>query len=80
MNTKKLLLNAAVLATMLTSISCSQEEVAGGQAGDESVVTFTAQLPGSPQSKAIGDGMTATTLSYAVYAQGTKTPLITSED
>lgn len=80
MNTKKLLLNAAVLATMLTSISCSQEEVAGGQAGDESVVTFTAQLPGSPQSKAIGDGMTATTLSYAVYAQGTTTPLITSED
>ena len=80
MNTKKLLLNAAVPATMLTSISCSQEEVAGGQAGDESVVTFTAQLPGSPQSKAIGDGMTATTLSYAVYAQGTKTPLITSED
>ena len=80
MNTKKLLLNAAVLATMLTSISCSQEEVAGGQAGDESVVTFTAQLPGSPQSKAIGDGMTAKTLSYAVYAQGTKTPLITSED
>ena len=80
MNTKKLLLHAAVLATMLTSISCSQEEVAGGQAGDESVVTFTAQLPGSPQSKAIGDGMTATTLSYAVYAQGTPTPLITSED
>lgn len=80
MNTKKLLLHAAVLATMLTSISCSQEEVAGGQAGDESVVTFTAQLPGSPQSKAIGDGMTATTLSYAVYAQGTKTPLITSKD
>ena len=80
MNTKKLLLHAAVLATMLTSISCSQEEVAGGQAGDESVVTFTAQLPGSPQSKAIGDGMTATTLSYAVYAQGTTTPLITSED
>ena len=80
MNTKKLLLNAAVLATMLTSISCSQEEVAGGQAGDESVVTFTAQLPGSPQSKAIGDGMTATTLSYAVYAQGTTTPLITSKD
>ena len=80
MNTKKLLLHAAVLATMLTSISCSQEEVAEGQAGDESVVTFTAQLPGSPQSKAIGDGMTATTLSYAVYAQGTTTPLITSED
>ena len=80
MNTKKLLLHAAVLATMLTSISCSQEEVAGGQAGDESVVTFTAQLPGSPQSKAIGDGMTATSLSYAVYAQGTTTPLITSED
>lgn len=80
MNTKKLLLHAAVLATMLTSISCSQEEVAGGQAGDESVVTFTAQLPGSPQSKAIGDGMTATTLSYAVYAQGTTTPLITSKD
>lgn len=80
MDMKKLLLNAAVLATMLTSISCSQEEVAGGQAGDESVVTFTAQLPGSPQSKAIGDGMTATTLSYAVYAQGTTTPLITSKD
>ena len=80
MNTKKLLLHAAVLATMLTSISCSQEEVAGGQAGDESVVTFTAQLPGSPQSKAIGDGMTANTLSYAVYAPGTTTPLITSED
>lgn len=80
MNTKKLLLHAAVLATMLTSISCSQEEVAGGQAGDESVVTFTAQLPGSPQSKAIGDGMTATTLSYAVYAQDMTTPLITSED
>ena len=56
MNTKKLLLHAAVLATMLTSISCSQEEVAGGQAGDESVVTFTAQLPGSRSPKPSATG------------------------
>lgn len=60
--------------------SCSREDVTASQDGDTGVVTFNAQLPEGLATRAIGDGTTATTLSYAVYASGETTPLITSED
>ena len=68
------------MALLLTTASCTDEQMAGGASGSEAMVTFTAQLPQGLQTKAAGDGLTATTLSYAVYQQGTTTPLITSED
>ena len=67
------------LATLLLGASCSNEELTNGTSGD-AVVTLKAQLPTGLQTKAIGDGLTATTLSYAVYAAGSQTPLLTSED
>lgn len=60
--------------------SCSKEDVTASQDGSAGVVTFNAQLPEGLATRAIGDGTTATTLSYAVYAHDEKTPLITSED
>ena len=77
---KKQVWNMAALALLLTTASCTDEQMAGGASGSEAMVTFTAQLPQGLQTKAAGDGLTATTLSYAVYQQGTTTPLITSED
>ncbi len=70
----------AALALLLTTASCTDEQMAGGVSGGESMVTINAQLPKGLLTRAIGDGLTATTLSYAVYAQGTQTPLIESED
>lgn len=77
---RKLLCNLAISALLLGTASCAEEKFAGDVAGGETVVTFSAQLPEGLQTRAAGDGLTATTLSYAVYEQGKTTPLITSED
>lgn len=76
---KKVFLFALVAGAVLLT-SCAKEEVSGTQSGSAGVLTFNAQLPGGLATRAIGDGTTATTLSYAVYATGETTPLITSED
>lgn len=49
-----------------------------GMNGD-GVVTFSARLPEQLQTRSMGDGQTARKLTYAVYAAGEQTPLLTSE-
>ncbi len=65
-------------AGMLTATSC-QSDLDVVQSGNESVVSFTLEQPGI-STRAYSDGLTATTLTYAVYEAGEKTPLITSTD
>ena len=77
---KKQLCKLAIFALLLSTASCSDEQFAGDLTGGETTVTFNAQLPAGLQTRTAGDGMTATTLSYAVYEHGTTTPVITSED
>lgn len=60
---KKIFMGMAISATLLAS--CSSEEPAGGNSGGN--VTFTATLPGDLQTRAYGDGTTATELKYVVY-------------
>ena len=77
---KKQLCKLAIFALLLSTASCSDEQFAGDLTGGETTVTFNAQLPAGLQTRAAGDGKTATTLSYAVYEEGETTPVITSED
>ena len=77
---KKQLSKLAIFALLLSTASCADEQFAGDLTGGETTVTFNAQLPAGLQTRAAGDGLTATTLSYAVYEEGTTTPVITSED
>ncbi len=77
---KKQLCKLAIFALLLSTASCSDEQFAGDVTGGETTVTFNAQLPSGLQTRVAGDGLTATTLSYAVYEQGKTTPVITSED
>ena len=58
---------AAALAVL--ALGCNKEQVAvdGTPDGEEVAVTFTAGLPGTPATKAIGDGTTAKNLTVAVY-------------
>ena len=77
---KKQLSKLAIFALLLSTASCADEQFAGDLTGGETTVTFNAQLPAGLQTRAAGDGQTATTLSYAVYEQGKTTPVITSED
>lgn len=69
----KKIMSVFAIATMMIATSCSNDEFDSPQSGDEATVSFTAQLPSGLQSKsrayrkALGDGTTATTLSYAVY-------------
>ena len=68
------------LAGMLFATACSQDQITG-EIGGESVVTFTAELPSEvSSSRAYGEGTEATTLSYAIYEVGKKTPLIVGND
>ena len=58
---------------MLFAASCSTEKL-DEPTGDGNV-TFTVQLPGGLQSRALGDGTTATKLYVAAYEAGTTAPL-----
>ena len=75
---KKQLCKLAIFALLLSTSSCADEQFAGDLTGGETTVTFNAQLPAGLQTRAAGDGLTANTLSYAVYEQGKA--VITSED
>ncbi len=62
----------ALAALLLANSSCSNQEweengVAGG---NEVAVTFTAQLEDAAATRAIGDGTTATQLTFAVFKAG----------
>ncbi len=58
---------AAALAML--ALGCNKEQVVapGTPDGQEVTVTFAAELPGTPVTKAIGDGATAKNLTVAVY-------------
>ena len=77
---KKQLCKLAIFALLLSTASCADEKFVDELSGGETTVTFNAQLPAGLQTRLAGDGLTATTLSYAVYEQGKTTPVITSED
>lgn len=76
---KKLFFGMFAAAGMLMATSCSNDELDGVQSGKESVVSFTLEQPGLV-TRAYSDGLTAKTLTYAVYEANSKTPLITSEN
>lgn len=73
-----LFLFAAALGMLATS--CSNDEQLEGQNGKEQMVTLDAQLENGLLTRAFGDGTTATKLYYAVYEQGTTTPLAVCQD
>ena len=58
---------------MLFAASCSTEKL--DEPKGDGNVTFTVQLPGGLQSRALGDGTTATKLYVAAYEAGTTAPL-----
>lgn len=76
---KNLFFGMFAAATMMFATSCSNDELDGVQSGKESVVSFTLEQPGIA-TRAYSDGLTAKTLTYAVYEAGSKTPLIVSDD
>ena len=62
---KKVILWTLAAIAVLMSASC-QKDI---ESGDTAEVTFTLDLPMDLSTKAIGDGMTATELYYAVFSQ-----------
>lgn len=76
---KKLFLGMFAAAGMLMATSCQNDELDAVQSGKESVVSFTLEQPGIA-TRAYSDGLTAKTLTYAVYEAGTQTVVTQSED
>ena len=80
----KKIYSLVAVAGLAFATACSQDNYTETQVGGESQVTFTAELPATQSSRAVaneyGNGATATTLSYAIYEMGQKTPLIVSQD
>lgn len=75
---KRLFLFLAVAGLMATT-ACSRDEMESAGMNGDGVVTFSAHLPEQLQTRSMGDGQTARKLTYAVYAAGEQTPLLTSE-
>ncbi len=63
----KKVLSAFAVASIMVAASCSNYGLDSVKDSNESLVTFTAQLPGGLQTRSFGDGTTATTLDYSVY-------------
>lgn len=77
--TKELFLGMFAATAMLFATSCQNDELDAIQSGKESIVSFTLEQPGIV-TRAYSDGLTAKTLTYAVYEANSKKPLITSEN
>ena len=75
---KKLMMFLAA-AGLMASASCTRDDSEMTGSGSEGIVTLSARLPQQLQTRSMGDGTTATKLTYAVYEAGAKTPLLTSE-
>ncbi len=75
---KKLMILLAA-AGLVAATACTRDYSEMDAAGTEGLVTLSARLPQQFQTRSIGDGQTATKLSYAVYEAGATTPLLTSE-
>ena len=76
---KNLLFGMVAATGMLLATSCTNDELDGVRSGNECVVSFTLEQP-SISTRAYSDGLTANTLTYAVYESGEAEALITSED
>lgn len=72
---KYLFTSITMAAAALLVTSCNDGLDNGLKTGEESTVTFTAQLPSEIGTRAFADGKTATQLQYAVYEAGQTTPL-----
>ena len=66
------------MAVCLLIGSCSKGESSQALPAETQTVTFEAVLPDGVMSRAYGDGLTATCLTYAVYEAGKQSPLMTS--
>ena len=75
---KKLILLLSVAGLMAVA-GCTRDDSELPGSDSKGVVTFSARLPQQLQTRSIGDGQTATKLTYAVYEAGETTPLLTSE-
>ncbi|MCD8387842.1 MAG: hypothetical protein LUD17_13295 [Bacteroidales bacterium] len=73
---KRTLYSLVAVAGIATLASCSDEKETLIVDGNEATVTFSAELPSKMQSRSFSDGKTATKLTYAVYEQGSTTPII----
>lgn len=73
---KKYFYSLLAALSMLTAVSCSQDDEPMGANGKEQAVTFTVNLPGNTETRAIqqgvevGKGNMATTLIWALYEDG----------
>ena len=76
---KKILLMTGAVALMLGAASCSNEIDEPVISGDGNV-HFTVKLPEQMRTRAISDGTTASTLTYAVYDNATGELVTLSED
>ena len=76
---KNLLFGVVAATGMLLATSCTNDELDKVRSGNECVVSFTLEQP-SISTRAYSDGLTANTLTYAVYESGETEALITSED
>lgn len=82
MNKKNLVKISYLIITLLvvvTSCSSDNDEVLGTSGGETMLVSFTLEQP-VMQTRAFSDGLTATTLTYAVYKAGDRNCLLKSED
>ncbi len=73
---KKILFGMFAAAVMLFATSCQKEDLT---LGEETVVSFTLEQTGIG-TRAYSEGTNATTLTYAVYETGSKTPRIIQND
>ena len=74
----KRLIMLMTVAGLLTVTGCTRNDSELVESGSEGMVTLKACLPQQFQTRSIGDGQTATKLTYAVYEAGSTTPLLTS--
>lgn len=76
---KKFLFGMFAAIAMLFATSCQNDELDAILSGKESVVSFTLEQP-VIATRAYSDGLTAKTLTYAVYEAGTQTLVTKSEN
>ena len=72
---KKILIPAISLAAVLLTGACSIDERTSGGNGDEAMLTLNMGLDGAVQTRAIGDGLGANRLIYAVFDKTTGAPI-----
>lgn len=69
---KNFIYAALALGAVIGATSCSSEDVP--TPADGRGVSFTVNLPAELNTRAYGDGLSATTLYYAVYESGKTNP------